>query len=658
MSELEQEIFNTLTNHSEYFIQDDIPSMLIRKMVWGFIKLLMWLVDLFQQVILEIWDLPEFFYSDEMKELTNIFSVAMYSIGTLALTIYVIRRILNPDIKIKSFIDSLLLGIGTVLLSGMLIGQILTISTNISKELITTESGNQFVYEVINKTGTDTLKALKTDNFEPDSTKINLTTNNIDYFDYAQVLNEDYLNEQAKKGVLEKEDWFKTLNYEVTLNANNQLTLVEANKGSWFGLPKSYYRYNFNTFGVVGYLISYLLAVAISIIKFIKLFFEIFFNQTLLPLFAFSDFNGAKGLKTILNNIKNAILVMILCGLSLKVFTALQVWLIQRDINVVTLLIIQIGLALAVVDGANISQQLTGYDAGLKSAGASLVAGAGVGWVMSKPLRAGAGYVGTKTASGVQSIGKTISDKIRQGRNTTSSDNSGNNNKTATEAKDQYVQSKTNSSNNLGVGLGSNQPKADISNTNVSNMNNTNKANKANEQNASTKSIGLGSTAQQDGKQSTVQPINTIGSESKGMSNIANNKDTSMDKDGTNALSLGETSANNSSLNKGNASMLNNKGNRESSEQLNEGLNKEILNSQQPSIKTISNQDAQSEKAMQSNTTDVSDYHSFNDSSKTSQSTLSNNNSKIPMNTRSNGLMKEGNIQKQNINAKKFENTE
>ena len=199
MSELEQEIFNTLTNHSEYFIQDDIPSMLIRKMVWGFIKLLMWLVDVFQQVILEIWELPEFFYSDEMKELTNIFSVAMYSIGTLALTIYVIRRILNPDIKIKSFIDSLLLGIGTVLLSGMLIGQILTISTNISKELITTESGNQFVYEVINKTGTDTLKALKTDNFEPDSTKINLTTNNIDYFDYAQVLNEDYLNEQAKK---------------------------------------------------------------------------------------------------------------------------------------------------------------------------------------------------------------------------------------------------------------------------------------------------------------------------------------------------------------------------------------------------------------------------------------------------------------------------
>ena len=385
-----------LINYSQFFELDTIIHTSLRYVGWLFIRGLVGLVDETQKVVLEVLDFSTIMNSEDIKSLLNTFSGAAYGIAAAALTVYFIRYIMSDKLKVKTMFDSFLLGLGTMLLGSIVIGNLLTASVDVARHLYDTHgTADNYAMSIINSNTVD-LYTLFGTGFDPVSSRTKLTRDTVHYFDVNETLKKDRVEDEVLKNTLSK---------KVILNASGGIELDEVNKFLWIGIPQNYYRYHINMAPIMAFLIVVNIVYVLSAFKFVQLIYEILFNQTILPLYSFLELNGASSLKKILNNIKNAIFAIILGALVLKTYTYIQIFITTKQFSPVTSFIIQLAIGLAVIDGPNIVQKLTGYDAGFKSATAAFF---------------GAGYTAAKGAGAVINAGKWAGGKIKsrmQGKN-------------------------------------------------------------------------------------------------------------------------------------------------------------------------------------------------------------------------------------------------
>lgn len=384
-------------DYNEYLHLDNVFTTPFRSIAWMIVKSLMSLLNSVQQIVLDVFNFSGIFQNDYMLEFLTTYSQVAWTIGTLALVFWGLRYMYDDRARIKTMFDSFLLGLGTLLLGTLIIGNLTTVGIQIAETFLTNDQNNSFAYEVLNSNTIDMYRTLN-DGVSPEEAHANINETNIHYIDINETIKKDDLNDKVAQ---------KAIEHKVHMQPDGTLVLKKVNDYLFIGIEQNYSRYVFNGWVIVFFLLTSILAYILTAFKFVQLMFEIVYNQTLLPLFAFSDLNGAKVLKMILNNIKNAIISMVLISMVLKAYSIAQVFLVSLDINVFTQIIIQFALAISVIDGPKIAQEVTGNDAGLKSTGLAMFGVAkGAGSAFSGMVKSGntLGNIGKSAGSKAKDI--------------------------------------------------------------------------------------------------------------------------------------------------------------------------------------------------------------------------------------------------------------
>lgn len=437
-----------------------------------------------------------------IQGLVTMFVPVTLGIAICSTIFYLIRKLINKDkYSYQNLVDNLVLGLATILLSGAIITQALQVTREITKAVYSNDTdGSSYAYQIINRTGYDLRYLIeKGFNVTSGSDKLFLSPENIDYFDYSEVAkskeeikqqkeqekkNEaevnkligdnraefDAIEKEIRDGVPERErDQRKieiyekakkelvkrhasdvgfdysfdadVLSYRINIDQNGQPQLVKINdkKILWLDITQSYFRYGINYWGVLLFLAATCIALFVGAIKIVKLLYEILFTQTILPLFAFSDLYQATTLRSAIRNITNALLTIFMTALALRVYFIMLALIVQKDLEGYISFIFQLALALAVIDGPNIIQQITGYDAGIKSTTKTL-AGAAIGaYAGARGLFKGLNGLG-KAARKISQKGKERSSGLGRGHGESENGPSSN----RTKERDQYVQNSMN----------------------------------------------------------------------------------------------------------------------------------------------------------------------------------------------------------------------
>ena len=131
-----------------------------------------------------------------------------------------------------------------------------------------------------------------------------------------------------------------------------------------------YYRYHVDFFPIIITLIAYIIVYIAMSYKAIRCIYELAIKKILAVLYS-ADINGTQKTMKILSSIRDGYIIIMLSSILIKAFTLMNSYLNNNlsidnpNIKMLVKCILLIMIALAVVDGPDIIQQLTGIDAGL-----------------------------------------------------------------------------------------------------------------------------------------------------------------------------------------------------------------------------------------------------------------------------------------------------
>jgi hypothetical protein len=128
------------------------------------------------------------------------------------------------------------------------------------------------------------------------------------------------------------------------------------------------YRYQImNPLGLILQLIAIAIAFVFSGIKFARLIFELGFKRVIAAGVGVFDIEGSGKFKTLITDIWNTFVLMFLVVLLFVLYIRFATWINILNVNLYVRILLQIGGALALIDGPKIVEKLTGHDAGLSA---------------------------------------------------------------------------------------------------------------------------------------------------------------------------------------------------------------------------------------------------------------------------------------------------
>ena len=161
-----------------------------------------------------------------------------------------------------------------------------------------------------------------------------------------------------------------------------------------------YYRYKINAFPICVSLIAIIIVFLVVSYKSIRLSFELAIKKVITILYS-ADITGSQKTLKLLESIKNTYIIFMVNAITLKLFIIFQSYLSEKfSNNGFTYCIILLFTSLAVIDGPNIIQEITGEDAGLQSSASRILAiynagrgrVRGTGSAISGGVRSAVGY--------------------------------------------------------------------------------------------------------------------------------------------------------------------------------------------------------------------------------------------------------------------------
>lgn len=332
------------------FIKDSI-----RFILWAILRLLISIADGISGVYSEIFKVFDILKTDEVKNVVTTLTPVAWSVCTLALLYFAIKLMLSPETKIAKGFKNLLYGTIVVAVSSTAILLLVDGSTNIANTINGNEEA-EAVYSIVSKNVYDFYRVDEEGTGEKDTATATITKENINYFNISETVDRKKLKNY--KEVLEK---------KLYLRQDGEIAVVDLAKVLWFKETEAYYRYRYDWLAIAVGLIVIICVYLMTTIKTAKLLFEIIYNYTLINVFALSDIENGERLKKFVKNIFNILLTIVLTAFMIYLFGIVFPLINNLEISGFAKMITQIGFALAVIDGPVIIQELTGYDAGLKS---------------------------------------------------------------------------------------------------------------------------------------------------------------------------------------------------------------------------------------------------------------------------------------------------
>ncbi|WP_455920322.1 pLS20_p028 family conjugation system transmembrane protein [Priestia megaterium] len=400
----DEEILEKLHEFSEYLDVGNILTYLLRKLGWGCIQVLSFLVDGIEGITDSVLGVKSFFNSPDIQDFITkiqpfLYVLLAFSFLYIGYMLIIQKKVNREQIMINIFISMAVL---------------LLLNTSMLKADKFTDQAIEAVD--LNEKGTVSEKIIKsnlTDVAQFDLTKWKspelkepnkVPQKNIMMIDITEKMDEDFkVSEKDKLS----DDGQKIITHKAALAPNGKEGLVELDNG-WFDFfPELYYRWSWNFWTIAISLFVIGMTLLFTSIKLAKLCYELGFNAILAQLVAPADVADGQKLKAVLKNILNTFLVTIMIFISMKVYLMGTVF-ISDKLEGIPYLIALIAFSIAVVDGPVMCERLFGIDAGLKSGWGALAGG----FAMAKGLESSIGMMGrtlkggANLAKGVGNVGK------------------------------------------------------------------------------------------------------------------------------------------------------------------------------------------------------------------------------------------------------------
>ncbi|WP_226701726.1 pLS20_p028 family conjugation system transmembrane protein [Priestia aryabhattai] len=395
----DEEILEKLHEFSEYLDVGNILTYLLRKLGWGCIQVLSFLVDGLEGITDSVLGVKSFFNSPDIQDFITkiqpfLYVLLAFSFLYIGYMLIIQKKVNREQIMINIFISMAVL---------------LLLNTSMLKADKFTDQAIEAVD--LNEKGTVSEKIIKsnlTDVAQFDLTKWKspklkesnkVPQKNIMMIDITEKIDGDFkLNEKDKLSDKGKD----ILTHKASLTPDGKDGVAELDNG-WFDFfPELYYRWSWNFWTIAISLFVIGMTLLFTSIKLAKLCYELGFNAILAQLVAPADVADGQKLKAVLKNILNTFLVTIMIFISMKVYLMGTVF-ISDKLEGIPYLIALIAFSIAVVDGPIMCERLFGIDAGLKSGWGALAGG----FAMAKGLESGINMMG-RTAKGGANLAKGI----------------------------------------------------------------------------------------------------------------------------------------------------------------------------------------------------------------------------------------------------------
>ncbi len=395
----DEEILEKLHEFSKYLDVGNILTYLLRKLGWGCIQVLSFLVDGLEGITDSVLGVKAFFNSPDIQDFITkiqpfLYVLLAFSFLYIGYMLIIQKKVNREQIMINIFISMAVL---------------LLLNTSMLKADKFTDQAIEAVD--LNEKGTVSEKIIKsniTDIAQFDLTKWKspelkepnkVPQKNIMMIDITQKIDKDF---QVSKGKDLSKDGKKILENKTAIAPDGKEGLAELDNG-WFDFfPELYYRWSWNFWTIAISLFVIGMTLLFTSIKLAKLCYELGFNAILAQLVAPADVADGQKLKAVLKNILNTFLVTIMIFISMKVYLMGTVF-ISDKLEGIPYLIALIAFSIAVVDGPIMCERLFGIDAGLKSGWGALAGG----FAMAKGLESGINMMG-RTAKGGANLAKGI----------------------------------------------------------------------------------------------------------------------------------------------------------------------------------------------------------------------------------------------------------
>ena len=386
-----EEVITVLKKNRDIFHTSTIPGGIFRYIGWSVMKGLVWVAEQCAKLFDESFKFIDFTRYEPVEKFLTSWKPVVFALISLSILFLGLIMIFWQEKKPKLMMN-ICLAVLIMTSSGYLIDQLNGFVTDDIRSAIlndgdTSTGSSGLVYDMV---GNSIYDLIYIDD-KLDGGLMKMTKNNRKLYD--DFTKED-LELMSMNEVLKPDD-VKAESKDLVSNRiyykKGNLELKEIYNGvAWTDLLNEYYyRYDVEWFTVIVGLVSLIIVYVCLAYKVVRILYEVVVQRLLAALYSANLSSGQKTLK-ILDSIKDSYITLILVMVCLKIYLLAFKMVGETQFAAFSKVMLLFFLALAVADGPNIIQKLTGVDAGLSSGMGKIIAGVQATRMMSTMTSHGA----------------------------------------------------------------------------------------------------------------------------------------------------------------------------------------------------------------------------------------------------------------------------
>ena len=386
-----EEVITALKKNRDIFHTSTIPGGIFRYIGWSVMKGLVWVAEQCAKLFDESFKFIDFTRYEPVEKFLTSWKPVVFALISLSILFLGLIMIFWQEKKPKLMMN-ICLAVLIMTSSGYLIDQLNGFVTDDIRSAIlndgdTSTGSSGLVYDMV---GNSIYDLIYIDD-KLDGGLMKMTKNNRKLYD--DFTKEDLelmsINEVLKPDDVKAES--KDLVSNRIYYKKGNLELKEIYNGvAWTDLLNEYYyRYDVEWFTVIVGLVSLIIVYVCLAYKVVRILYEVVVQRLLAALYSANLSSGQKTLK-ILDSIKDSYITLILVMVCLKIYLLAFKMVGETQFAAFSKVMLLFFLALAVADGPNIIQKLTGVDAGLSSGMGKIIAGVQATRMMSTMTSHGA----------------------------------------------------------------------------------------------------------------------------------------------------------------------------------------------------------------------------------------------------------------------------
>lgn len=354
-----------ILNQFHFDINDPVSNTM-RKIAWGMVKGLHWLVKGLEDVVYNINNaLGGFFTSEQIQALQSKTILIALALIVLIILFIGIMNMIKPQ-QVTTIISNLIIGVVVAIAIPTLLSEAYNFSTQAITYINSDANGSlQKMSDRILIDNITDVTRYETEGFK--STTLKYKNN------FLLSGNPDKISEIDATELVDPENMKKPevwSNKIVEKNGKQELKELSSGKIGFVDAPilsGYYYRWKFDWLNIFSTLLVTGAALILSSIKIARLLYELAIHQVMTQIVALLDVMTAQRLKKCIQMLVATFVTLVAVFFMLQVFIIGMTY-ISNVTNPILRLILMVALAWSVIDGPNLFEQILGVDAGINGA--------------------------------------------------------------------------------------------------------------------------------------------------------------------------------------------------------------------------------------------------------------------------------------------------